>query len=41
MSKYGLRELVLDPMDALDDTGMAGWINKRLLAASDGVSQQS
>jgi len=39
--KYGLRELVLDPMDALDDTGMAGWINKRLLAASDGVSQQS
>lgn len=28
--KYKLRELMLDPMDGLDDTGVAGFINKRL-----------
>lgn len=39
--KYMLRELMLDPMDGLDDTGMAGWINKRLAGAAEGLVTQS
>jgi hypothetical protein len=36
--KYALRELMLDPMDGLDDTGVAGAINQRMVAskAADG-----
>lgn len=30
--KYDLREMMLDPMDGLDDTGVAGAISKRMLS---------
>lgn len=42
--KYELRELMLDPMDGLDDTGVAGSISKALLAraaAKDGAAAES
>lgn len=33
--KYGLRELMTDPMDGLDDTGVAHFIRRRELATRD------
>jgi len=30
--KYALRELMLDPMDSMDDTGVAGAISKRMIS---------
>jgi hypothetical protein len=36
LKKYDLREFMLDPMDGLDDTGLAHFLRQRALAAQQG-----